>query len=166
MPFIGVISKENDFNYIKNHVSKKIKNFELLNITNNIENYKNIKFDILVIHEDINRLLKNSNYILNIINNSKYIVLNLDVNKIEEIEFENSHIITYGFNSNSIITVSSIDNENILFCVQEKIKGNNDIIIEEQEIKLFVKKYNTKKIYNIMVILIILYIYGKSLKKI
>ena len=104
--------------------------------------------------------------ILNILNNSKYIVLNLDVNKIEEIEFENSHIITYGFNSNSIITVSSIDNENILFCVQEKIKGNNNIIIEEQEIKLFVKKYNTKKIYNIMVILIILYIYGKSLKKI
>lgn len=166
MPFIGVISKENDFNYIKNHVSKRIKNFELLNITNNIENYKNIKFDILVIHEDINRLLKNSNYILNILNNSKYIVLNLDVNKIEEIEFENSHIITYGFNSNSIITVSSIDNENILFCVQKKIKGNNNIIIEEQEIKLFVKKYNTKKIYNIMVILIILYIYGKSLKKI
>ena len=38
MPFIGVISKENDFNYIKNYFSKKIKNFELLNITNNIEN--------------------------------------------------------------------------------------------------------------------------------
>lgn len=167
MPFIGVISKKNDFNYIKNNINKNINGFELLNLNiNNIENYKNIKFEIIVIHEDIKELINKSNHILNIINNSKYILVNLDEYEIKKDNFEKNNLITYGFNSNSKITVSSINEEIILFCIQEKLYGNKEIVIEEQEIKLLVKKYNTKKIYNIMVILIILKIYGKNLKKI
>ena len=56
MPFIGIISKENDSNYIKNIINKNaIKSkFEVININKkSIENIKNIKFDILVICENI-----------------------------------------------------------------------------------------------------------------
>ena len=51
MPFIGVIAKENDNNFIKNAIIKnaKINKFEVININKkSIENIKNIKFDILV----------------------------------------------------------------------------------------------------------------------
>ena len=61
MPFIGIISKENDSNYIKNIINKNaIKSkFEVININKkSIENIKNIKFDILVICENIEKMLK------------------------------------------------------------------------------------------------------------
>ena len=51
MPFIGIISKENDSNFIKNAINKNSKgNFEIININKkSIENIKNVKFDVLVI---------------------------------------------------------------------------------------------------------------------
>ena len=51
MPFIGIVSKENDSNFIKNEINKNVKTnkFEVININKkSIENIKNIKFDILV----------------------------------------------------------------------------------------------------------------------
>ena len=53
MPFIGVIAKENDSNFIKNIITKnaKLNKFEIININmKNIENMKNIKFDVLINH--------------------------------------------------------------------------------------------------------------------
>ena len=58
MPFVGIISKENDSNFIKNAISKNSKesNFEIININRkSIENVKNVKFDILVICENIEK---------------------------------------------------------------------------------------------------------------
>ena len=48
MPFIGIISKENDSNFIKNTITKnsKTNKFEIVNINKKSkENIKNIKFD-------------------------------------------------------------------------------------------------------------------------
>ena len=56
MPFVGIMSKENDSNFIKNAISKNSKgnNFEVININRkSIENVKNVKFDVLVICENI-----------------------------------------------------------------------------------------------------------------
>ena len=57
MPFIGIISKENDSNFIKNAINKNSKgNFEIININKkSIENIKNVKFDVLVIGENIEK---------------------------------------------------------------------------------------------------------------
>ena len=71
MPFIGIISKENDSNFIKNTITKnsKTNKFEIVNINKkSIENIKNIKFDILVVNENIEYLLKVSKYLEDIIN--------------------------------------------------------------------------------------------------
>ena len=55
MPFIGIIAKENDSNFIKNEINKNANSnkFEIININlKSIENIKNIKFDIVVIDSD------------------------------------------------------------------------------------------------------------------
>ena len=62
MPFIGIVGKVNDSNFIKNGLTKNSENtkFEIININNkSIENIKNIKFDVLVINENNFEILNN-----------------------------------------------------------------------------------------------------------
>lgn len=169
MPFIGIISKENDSNYIKNVISKNAtKNkFEIININKkSIENVKNIKFDVLVICENIEKLLKESSYLEEIIKKSCYLVINSDIKEnfslLKDIE---ANIITYGFNAKSTITISSIKDDKLMLCLQRSIKGIFSII-EEQEFNIEIKRNNVNKLYNILVIFAILAIYGEILQKI
>ena len=169
MPFIGIISKENDSNFIKNVISKNsVKNkFEIININKkSIENIKNIKFDILVICENIEKMLKESSYLEDIIKKSCYLVINSDIKEnfslLKDIE---ANIITYGFNAKSTITISSIKDEKIMLCLQRSIKGVFDII-EEQEFNIDTEGNNMNKLYNILVIFTILAVYGEILQKI
>ncbi len=169
MPFIGIISKENDSNYIKNIINKNaIKSkFEVININKkSIENIKNIKFDILVICENIEKMLKESSYLEDIIKKSCYLVINSDIKEnfslLKDIE---ANIITYGFNAKSTITISSIKDDKLMLCLQRSIKGIFSII-EEQEFNIEIKRNNVNKLYNILVIFAILAIYGEILQKI
>jgi UDP-N-acetylmuramate-alanine ligase len=169
MPFIGIISKENDSNYIKNIINKNaIKSkFEVININKkSIENIKNIKFDILVICENIEKMLKESSYLEDIIKKSYYLVINSDIKEnfslLKDIE---ANIITYGFNAKSTITISSIKDDKLMLCLQRSIKGIFSII-EEQEFNIEIKRNNVNKLYNILVIFAILAIYGEILQKI
>ena len=169
MPFIGIIGKENDSNFIKNEIIKNSKttNFEVININQkSLENIKNIRFDVLVINENIEKLLRYSNYLEKLINNTKFLLINLDTKiRISNFKYSEKKVITFGFNNHSIITISSIKEENILICVQKKFFG---IIsrIDEQEFNVELKKYNINKLYNILVIFTILQIYGEILQKI
>ena len=82
MPFIGIVAKENDSNFIKNEIIKNTKTnkFEIINLNRkSIENVKNIKFDVLVIHENIDGLLKSSKYLEDIVNRSCYVIINSDI---------------------------------------------------------------------------------------
>ena len=170
MPFIGIIAKECDSNFIKNEILKNsIDNkFEILNINKkNIENIKNIRFDTIIINEDITDFLDHSKYLEELINYSKYLVINSDVFKNPKIlGQENEKIITYGLNNEAIITISSVKDEDILICIQKNlkdIKGNN---IEQQEINIKIMKNNLKKLCNSLAIFTIISIYGENLKKI
>ena len=51
-----------------------------------------------------------------------------------------------------------------MICVQKRIKGIKEEIIEEQEVSIKVKKHNINKLYNIMVVFTILSMYGERLK--
>ena len=56
MPFIGIFAKENDNNFIKNEINKSaISNkYDVVNINvSSLENLKNVKFDVLIIRENI-----------------------------------------------------------------------------------------------------------------
>ncbi len=170
MPFIGIIAKENDNNFIKKTINKnaKLNKFEIININiKSIENVKNVKFDILVINENISNLLKQSSYLENIISKAYYVIVNSDIkNNLLLLKNVRSNIITYGFNERATITISSVKEENVVFCIQRAIYGINKKIIEEQEINIKIRKNNVKKIYNVLVIFTIFEIYGEYLKKI
>ena len=170
MPFIGIISKENDSNFIKNTLTKnsKTNKFEIVNINKkSIENVKNIKFDILVINENIENLLKNSKYLEDIINKAYYIIINSDIkNNLSLLKNVRTNIITYGFNAKATITISSINDENMLLCIQRSVKDINGKIIDEQEFSIKIEKNNMNKLYIILIIFTILAIYGEILQKI
>lgn len=170
MPFIGIVAKENDSNFIKNEITKNAKSnkFEIININKkSLENVKNIKFDILVIHEPIENLLRNSKYLEDIISKTYYVIINSDVkNSLSLLKNIGTNIITYGFNAKATITISSIKEENTMLCIQRSMKGIDNNIIEEQEINIKIEKNNVNKLYNVLVIFTILEIYGEILKKI
>lgn len=170
MPFIGVIAKESDSNFIKNEVLKNSKKnkFEFININKeSIENIKNIRFEAIVINDELESFLKNSKYLEEIIQNAKYLIINSDVVKETEILMNsNTNVVTYGLNQKATITISSIKSENILICVQNKIKDIKGKEIEEQEVNVEITKNNLKKICNSMAIFTILTIYEENLKKI
>ena len=169
MPFVGIVSKENDSNFIKNAISKNSKenNFEIININKkSIENIKNVKYDILVICENIEKILKNSLYLEEIIKKADYIIVNSDVKEnLSILKNVETNIVTYGFNAKATITISSIKEEKTMVCIQRKINGINNII-EEQDFNIEIEKNNVNKLYNVLVIFTILAIYGEILQKI
>lgn len=169
MPFIGIVAKENDNNFIKNEIIKNAKTnkFEIINLNKkSIENVKNIKFDVLVIHENIDGLLKSSKYLEDIVKRSCYVIINSDIKNNLLLKNLSGNIITYGFNSKATITISSINEENTMLCIQRTIQGVNKEFIEEQEVNIEIERNNVNKLYNVLVIFTILRIYGKILKKI
>ena len=169
MPFVGIVSKENDSNFIKNAIGKNARasNFEVININRkSIENVKNVKFDVLVICENIEKLLKNSSYLEEIIKKADYIIVNSDVREnLSSLKNVETNIITYGFNAKATITISSIKEEKTMVCIQRKINGVNNVI-EEQDFNVEIEKNNVNKLYNVLVIFTILAIYGEILQKI
>ena len=170
MPFIGVIAKESDSNFIKNEVIKNSKEtkFEFITINRqSIENIKNIRFETIVINDELLEFLKTSKYLEELIKNAKYLVINSDVVKNSEVLVNSkTNVITYGLNQKATVTMSSIKTENILICVQQKFKNINKKVVEEQEVNVEIAKNNLKKICNSMAIFTILTIYGEKLKKI
>ena len=170
MPFIGVLSKESDSNFIKKEVIKNSKNnkFEIININRKcIENIKNIRFETVIINDDLADFFKTSKYLEDILRNVKYLVINSDVVKdLEVLVNSNINVITYGLNQKATITMSSIMTEKILICVQNKFKNIFGEFVEEQEVNVEISKNNLKKICNSMAVFSILAIYGEKLQKI
>ena len=118
MFFIGIVSEEKNEKHIKDILKQKIENENVVFINEkNIENIKNIKFKIIVLNKGID----NKN-IKNILLNAEYLILNSDINvKIDLIENLDLKVITYGFNSKSTVTASSVTEEEMLICVQRNI---------------------------------------------
>ena len=167
MPFIGIIAKENDSNYIKNEISKVSNNkFVFININReSVQNLRNICFETIIISDDFENLLEVSKYLEEILKKAKYLILNSDIIT-NVINLSKTKLITYGLNHDALITVSSIKEDNFLICLQEPIEDINKKIIEHQEFNIEICKNNLNKIYNLMVIFTILLIYGEILKKI
>ena len=163
MVFIGVITDNEDYEYIKKELLKDNQNLsiELININeNNVQNMKNIKFETIVIGDEIIKIKKQKICIDNIINNSKYLIINSD-NNISNINIEDTtiQIITYGMNQKATVTASSIKEDQILICVQRNIKRINGKIIEMQEFKRKAEKIRNNKVYNLLIVFILEQLY-------
>ncbi len=167
MPIVGIVAKENESNFIKNEIAKNVihNKFDLININKkSIENIKNVKFDCIVICDDIENFLNKSNYLGNLIYRANYIIVNSDKNKFTLTNIKN--VITYGLNNSSTVTISSIKDDKTIIYIQNKIKVEDNRLIDEQEFIININKNNLSKLYTSMAVFIILLIYGEIIKKI
>ena len=130
MFFIGIITNQKNELYVRKEL--KDKNIIFIN-DKNITNMRNIKFDAIVIDSKLN----NKQDLRKILANTKYLILNADIEfDLELIENLSLTIITYGFNSKSTFTVSSITENNIIICLQRIIFKANGEKIEPEEYQL------------------------------
>lgn len=157
MPFIGIISEENTENCIDRKITEKLGMQEssvLFIKEKSIENIKNIKFETVI----ITREFKKVELLKKILQNCTYVIINSDIqNNLSLLENINATIVTYGFNSKATITASSVNEEEIMICVQRTLESKNKEKIEPQEIKMEI--YENANCT--MAIASILLIYGK-----
>lgn len=138
MFFIGVITNQKNEIYVKNELNEG--NILFIN-DKTISNMKNIKFEAIVIDNKMN----NRNDFRKILSNTKYVILNSDIEfDLEVIKGLDITIITYGFNSKSTFTVSSLTENNIIICLQRIIFKPNGEKIEPEEYQLK-NEENTEK---------------------
>ena len=119
MFFIGIITDKNSENNIKNRMINKIDENEIIFLNKeNLENFKNVKFDSIIVNEEV----ENKYILKKILEKSKYIVWNSDIHcKSENLKNSYSNVITYGYNSKATVTISSATEENYLIFIQENI---------------------------------------------
>ena len=136
MSLIGIIAKKKDIKEIKNNLDIV---YEVIEINNkSIENLKNIKFEQIIINKDLVLNKQEEEYIKKIINATKYIIINADINIqiLNNIEIDKPlKIITYGFNSKSTISISSVKEDYIILSIQreiEKLKGKSKSAIARE----------------------------------
>ena len=159
MPFIEIITSENSKVQLSNFITKfLVNNCETMYIKeSNIGNIKNIKLDTIVINEKV----ENWNILEKIVNNSKNLVYNLDMNEnLNRNIFNSCSTISYGYNSKSDITISSIEDDEILICLQNTIKNPQNLKIEPQEIKVNISRESVD-IYDVMIVIALAILYAK-----
>lgn len=140
MPFIGIITDEKKENCMQKEIVEelKVKESSVLFIKEkSIENIKNIKFETIL----FDREFKNVEMLKKILKNVKYLIVNSDIisnlNILDNLE---ATVITYGFNPKSTITASSVNEDEVLVCIQRNIINSNQKNIEPQEIKKEIRK--------------------------
>ena len=120
----------------------------------NITNVKNVKFETLIIDDKV----ENKTQLRKIIEGAKYIILNSDIPiDLELMDNLNLTVITYGFNNKATFTVSSIEENNIIICLQRIIYNKNNEVVEPQEFKLEVPENVEKHMAIFVYIIKILY---------
>ncbi len=168
MSFIGIIANRKCFETIKKKMIEEIGeenlNFILINLRS-IENIKNIKFETIIVEDNLKKFEKNKETLEKIFLNTQYFMINTDRNIALEILEKIPNPITYGLNREATVTVSSISETDILVYWQENLKNRegNKIEIEERRIKRE-EKYS-QKIYETLIIYTLLKIYHKSIIK-
>ena len=155
MPLVGIIAKRKEIQAIKKEINDK--NIEIVEITkDSIKNVRNIGFEEIIFLQNINLKEDEYKYMKEIILNTKYLIINgdIEIGILKNIKVEKTiKIITFGFNSKSTITISSIKDEKIIVCLQRDIEKTNGEIFESQE-KEIISQEN-KNIYNNLVVFII-----------
>lgn len=146
MAVIGIITQNDNTIEIEEKIKKYDNHEKNLIIINedNAENIKHVKFDVIVIFEEI----EVTNNIKEVTARSKYIIVNSDFkNNLRLLDSNNvPYVITYGFSSKATITIISNENDEIILDIQREIENISKKKIESQEIKLE-SKFGKKHIY-------------------
>ena len=167
MSFVGIISDNKFFEIIKEKIREKDydKKINIIHVnTKSIDNIKNIKFEMIIINNEIEKIDGYKSNLEKICSNSEYLLINTDINKTFDIlKGKKINIITYGLNHKSTVTISSISETDILIYLQRNIKNRDDKLLDVEEKRVGLKGKNRCKVYEVIVIYIILTIYGYSI---
>ncbi len=140
MPFIGIISKQNTENCIRDGILENINLREssvLFIKEKSIDNIKHIKFETVIIAREF----KDIESLKEILKNATYLIINSDIeSNLTLIQNIKATVITFGFNSKATITASSVEDEEILICLQRSIENKEGKNIEPQEIEMNIYK--------------------------
>jgi hypothetical protein len=156
MLFIGIITDQKS----ENDIMKLLANNKFLTENNvifirekNIDNIKNVHFDTVVINKEFEKM----DELNKVLENTKNVIVNMDTNiDNRELNVINSNLITYGFNSKSSITISSVTDDDVLIYLQRNI-CNDYGEIEVQEIK--VENNPNYSIYDLIIVLTLFLMY-------
>ncbi len=164
MSFIGIISNRKTFENIKNKLKNLNNCANVIHIsTTSISNIKNIKFEIIVIDEEISKFCNNQECLCNLCKKAQYVIANTDINKANEeyqlLKGNSQTLITYGLNGKANITVSSISEDSIMIYRQRKIINRNGKKQEIEERRIKIQEKSNVKIYEILILYTILSIY-------
>lgn len=159
MIFIGIVTDIKSENYIKKiqNNNSVLKKYHIIFIReNSIDNIKNIKFETII----VNREFEDKDSLNKLIAKSEYVIVNEDIGTIIDLLKDiKSNIITYGFNSKSTITMSSVTDDSIQISVQRNIISKKSEV-EQQEISL--NKEAKSDVYDIMLLISLLLIHNNE----
>ena len=154
MSFIGVISNKKNFDNIKNELIKFDNNISLIHISlKSIANIKNIKFEIIIIDEKIEKFDNYKLSLQKICKESKYIIINSDLNKDYKcLKSSSNLIITFGLNREANITISSISDTDILIYRQKSFENKYSKMLEIEERRVEIDPENRLRVYEMLII--------------
>lgn len=165
MSFIGIIASRKCFETIKKKIIEEIKDetVQLIQINlRSIENIKNIKFETIVIEDNLTKFKGHKEILSKILKNTRYIMINTDKNPDYEEENAIQNSITYGLNQKAMVTVSSISETNILVYWQSTLQNREGKTLEIEERRVKKEKEYPLKTYEILIIYTLLKIYSKK----
>lgn len=163
MSFIGIICTPKQEGYVKQtlHFNLDYENVIILK-EENIENFKNITFETIAIFSNQASTFEKKESLIKIAKKAKYLIINADEPISSEFIKElKGNVITYGFNTKSTVTASSVKEDSVLICLQRTIQNRYQKEIEPQEIliPLSIHKANAS---TIMGVISVLFVYGKE----
>lgn len=164
MSFIGIICTPKQEKYIKQTLNNSISSSNIILLKEeNIDNFKNITFETIAIFSNKSNTISKKEIMLKIIEKAKYVIINVDEEiTVEGLENIKANIISYGFNTKSIVTTSSVDDESMLICIQRVITSRIGNKIEEQEILVPLQQEHKVNVNTIMGVIAILLVYEKQ----
>lgn len=167
MSFIGIVANKKCFENVKQKITEEEKD-ETINLiqinVRSIENVKNIKFETIIIEDNLDKFKNNKEILEKILNKAQYLIINTDKNTQNEAIMEKqANIITYGLNQKATVTVSSISDTDILIYWQKNIQNKQGYKIEIEERRIKRKEKRTLKTYEILIIYTIFNIYQKTI---
>ena len=157
MPLVGIIAKKRDFQAIKKELQNC--NIELIHLNKEtIMHVNKIFFEEIIILEDINLMPSEYKFMNEVVLKTKYLIINADIeiNILKYITIEKPvKVITFGFNSKATISISSVNDEKIIVCLQRNLERVDNKIIEAQEKEIKIVKDTNRKIHNKLVVFIV-----------
>ena len=167
MSFVGIICTPKQESTIKKVLNANLQATNIILLKqDNIENFKNITFETIAVFSNQIEEFSNQETVAKIIEKTTYFVMDADEPISSKLlETLKANVITYGFNTKSTITASSVKEDSILICLQRNIQNRFGQKVESQEILIPLSSYhaNTNIIMGIVSILLI---YGKKQIKI